>query len=81
MKTRIKKELHELIDTCVDKELLKETRDLLQSQARDWWDDLSEVDRNLILESEESYKRGEFIRHEDLMHQLDAKKKTWSGRP
>lgn len=73
----IKKELHQLIDNCNDESLLEDAKLLFQEQdpSYDWWNDLSEEDKNLVRESDAQYERGEFITFSELMSQLDAKKK------
>ncbi len=49
----IKKELHELIDKCDNESVLEEVKALLESdKVVDWWDELSEVDKNLVKESD-----------------------------
>ncbi len=76
METPIKKELHHLIDTCNDEILLAEAKELLQSSTvKDWWDDLTEEDKNLVMESEIQYEKGNFINHTDLMQQFEEWKK------
>jgi hypothetical protein len=49
----IKKELHELIDKCDNESVLDEVKALLESdKVVDWWDELSEIDKNLVKESD-----------------------------
>ena len=49
----IKKELHELIDKCDNESVLEEVKALLESdKVVDWWDELSELDKNLVKESD-----------------------------
>jgi hypothetical protein len=49
----IKKELHELIDKCDNESVLEEVKALLESdKVVDWWDELSEIDKNLVKESD-----------------------------
>lgn len=69
MSNSIKQELHELVDKCDNEILLEEARELLQS-SNDWWDELSETDRNLVMESEVQYSKGDFINHRDLMQRF-----------
>jgi len=77
MNTLIKQELLELVKNCNDESILEEAKALLQDdQKGDWWDDLTEEDKNLVLESEARYEKGEFISHEELMRQVAAKKKV-----
>ena len=46
MDNSIKKEIHDLVDKCTDEQLLNETKELL-STTGDWFDELSEEDKNL----------------------------------
>ncbi len=76
MNSEIKNELHKLIDNCDNELLLSEARSLLESkEIKDWWDELSEEDKNLVLESEAEYEKGNFISHEKLMQQFETWKK------
>jgi hypothetical protein len=53
MNILIKKELHELIDKCDNESVLEEVKALLESdKVVDWWDELSEIDKNLVKESD-----------------------------
>ena len=72
MKDFIKQELHQLVDICDDLSLLEEVKALLQAQDHpyDWWDKLSEEDKQLIQESEAQYERGEYITFQELMRKL-----------
>ncbi len=74
MDTTLKKELHELIDGCDNDLLLKEVKELF-SYSSDWWDDLSEEDKNLLMESETEYEKGNYTQHEKLMQEFDEWKK------
>lgn len=66
--TTVKEKLHQLIDQCDDEILLEEAKAILESaKTSDWWDDLSEEDKNLVMESENQYERKEFISHDELM--------------
>ena len=73
MNTEIKNELHKLIDNCDNELLLSEAKTLLESnkQVKDWWDELTEEDKNLVMKSEAEYEKGNFISHEDLMQQFN----------
>ena len=74
MSNPIKQELHELVDKCDNEILLEEVRELLQS-GKDWWDDLSETDRNLVMESETQYNKGNFVNHQELMQRFEEWKR------
>lgn len=74
MNISLKQELHILIDKCDNELLLEEAKALLQTD-KDWWDDLSEEDKNLLMESETQYGKGDFISNDDLMKQFEEWKK------
>jgi hypothetical protein len=72
----IKQELHQLVDECDNEILLEEAKLLLQAaNTSDWWDELSEEDKNLVTESEVQYSKGDFIDHQELMQRFEAWKK------
>ena len=75
MNTLIKQDLHQMIEKCDDESLLEEAKTLLQEHegTKDWWDDLTEEDQNLVMESEAQYEKGDFISHEELMRQAKNK--------
>ena len=76
MEAGLKKELHQLIDNCDNEVLLAEAKELLQSaDVKDWWDELSEEDKNLVMESESEYEKGNFINHAELMQQFEEWKR------
>ncbi len=71
-----KQELHQLINTCDNEIVLAEVKDLLQSEdVKDWWDDLNPEDKNLVLESEMQYEKGNIITHATLLQQFEEWKK------
>ncbi|MBS1620703.1 MAG: hypothetical protein JSS80_03630 [Bacteroidetes bacterium] len=74
MNIAIKKELHQLVDKCDNEMLLEEAKVLLQD-GKDWWDELTDEDKNLIMESEAQYGKGDFISHEELMKRFEEWKK------
>jgi hypothetical protein len=77
MDNQLKKELHQLIDQCDNELLLAEAKELLRStpDIKDWWDELTQEDKNILLESEAEYEKGNVIKHEDLMNEFKAWKK------
>ena len=74
MSDSIKQELHKLIDQCNNEVLLEEAKELLQTEI-DWWDELSDQDKNLVKESEVQYVKGDFINQQELMQRFEAWKK------
>ena len=74
--TDVKEKLHLLVDACPNEALLQEIKTLLEtSSAEDWWNELSEADQNLLLESEAQYERKEFTSHSELMKRFEEWKK------
>ena len=66
-----KEEIHQLINNCDNEIVLAEFKELLQSpEIRDWWDELSSQDKNLLLESEIQNENGSFISHDKLTRQF-----------
>lgn len=73
MNTTVKQELHRLINDCDNEILLEEAKELLSSvTAKDWWNELTEEDKNLVMESESQYNKEDFISHHELMAQFEA---------
>ena len=77
MNKDIKNVLHKLIDDCDNEMLLSEAKTLLESnkQIKDWWDELTDEDKNLVMESEAEYEKGNFISHQELMQQFEVWKR------
>ena len=77
MNNDIKTELHQLIDNCSNELLLQETKALLQSETgiKDWWDELTEEDKNSVLKSETEYEKGQYMSHDELINQFEEWKK------
>jgi hypothetical protein len=70
----IRQELHQLVDKCSNTLLLEEAKALLQTD-KDWWEELTDEDKNLVLESEVQYRKGNFISHQELMKRFGEWKK------
>ena len=76
MEILVKQELHKLVEDCDNEVLLLEVKNiLLEGVDNDWWDGLSEEDKQLLENSEEEYKDGNFISHKVLMEQFEEWKK------
>jgi hypothetical protein len=76
MSDSIKQELHQLVDKCDNETILEEAKELLQAaNTTDWWDELTEEDKSLVMESEVQYGKGDFINHQELMQRFEAWKK------
>ena len=66
-----KQELHQLIDNCDNEILLEEAKQLLLSPSvKDWWNELTQEDKNLVMESEAQYGQGNFTSHHELMQEF-----------
>jgi hypothetical protein len=70
MKTDIKQQLHNLIDNCDNEILLTEAKELLESTENDWWNELDEKDKTLLINSETQYEKGNYISHKKLMQEI-----------
>ena len=76
MNNTIKEELYQLIDNCDNEVLLQEAKTILQSNnVKDWWDELTEEDKDNLTISEKEYDNGNFITHAQLMHRFEARRK------
>jgi hypothetical protein len=53
---------------------IKDARELLQSN-NDWWDELTETDKSLVLRSEDQYNKGNFVSHDELMQRFEQWKR------
>ncbi len=74
MNNTIKQELHQLVDNCNNEVLLEEAKILLQGE-KDWWEELTEEDKSLVMESEAQYGKGNFISNLELIQRFEAWKK------
>lgn len=77
MNPELKQKLHALIDNCSDEFLLEEAKAVLESEqsGKEFWNELSEEDKDEFLESEEGHEKGHSITHSRLMHQFGEWKK------
>jgi predicted transcriptional regulator len=74
--SKLKKDLHKLIDQIDDEYVLKEHRKSLKAEAkksRSWWDELTDGQKTEVQESLDELDRGEGIPHEEVM----KKYKKW----
>ena len=76
MENLLKQELHKLVDDCDNETLLMEAKNVLLAASKDdWWNEMSENDKNLLQDSEAEYNAGDFITHKQLMQQFEEWKK------
>jgi TRAP-type C4-dicarboxylate transport system substrate-binding protein len=47
--------------------ILKSIKELFEKEEKDWWDELTEEQQNILNESMEEYERGEFSSFEDFI--------------
>ena len=73
----LKQKLHLLVDNCNDDFLLEEAKAVLESDqtGKEFWEELSEEDKDSFLGSEEEHEQGHSITHSRLMHQFGEWKK------
>lgn len=60
----------ELIKLLADTEnpaILKSIRKIFKKEEKDWWDDLTDQQKEDIAQSELEFERGEFTSYEDVM--------------
>ena len=47
--------------------VLQAIRKIFQKEEKDWWDDLTEEQQNILNESMEQYEKGEFSSFDDFI--------------
>ncbi|QSB27001.1 hypothetical protein [Flavobacterium sp. CLA17] len=60
----------ELIKKLVETEdptIINSIRKIFSKKKKDWWDDLTEAQKEEIKEGERQIERGEFVLYEDMM--------------
>lgn len=74
--TELRADLHNMIDKISDKKILKAVRTLLSEKTvtkTDWWDTISQEEREEIEQGLSEADRGEVTPHEEVM----KKYKKW----
>lgn len=72
----VKDKVHQLVDSCKNKELLEDVKILLEiSKQEDWWDELTPKDQQLLQDSEAQYEKKDFVSHSELMKRFEEWKK------
>jgi thiamine pyrophosphate-dependent acetolactate synthase large subunit-like protein len=67
----LKIRLQELIDETTDVRILEKIYQQLSSEQKDdWWETLSESQKNRLNESEQQYKRGEVVSNEAVLKKI-----------
>ncbi|OXG09458.1 hypothetical protein BC749_101925 [Flavobacterium araucananum] len=62
-----KREAINMIEETNDPSIIEAVIKLLTKKKKDWWDDLTEAQKEEIKEGERQIERGEFILYEDMM--------------
>jgi hypothetical protein len=47
--------------------ILESIKELFEKEEKDWWDDLTEEQQNILNESMEQYEKGEFSSFDDFI--------------
>ncbi len=68
--TKIKTKLHELIENTNDEKILENLFQQLSDNKKDWWENLSEIQKQRLSESEQQYKRGEIVSNETVLEKI-----------
>lgn len=62
-----KREVIDILEGTNDLSIILAVKKLLTKKKKDWWDDLTEEQKNKIKEGERQIERGEFVLYEDMM--------------
>lgn len=68
MDIRLEKlELMKMLMKTENPSVLQAIRKVFQKEEKDWWDDLTEEQQNILNESMEQYEKGEFSSFDDFI--------------
>lgn len=62
-----KREAMEMLKKTDDPSIIMAVAKLLRKNKKDWWDDLTDQQKEDIAQSELEFERGEFTSYEDVM--------------
>lgn len=62
-----KREAMEMLKETDDPSIIMAVAKLLRKNKKDWWDDLTDQQKEDITQSELEFERGEFTSYEDVM--------------
>jgi hypothetical protein len=62
-----KREVIDILEGTDDLSIILAVKKLLTKKKKDWWDDLTDEQKEEIKEGERQIERGEFILYEDMM--------------
>lgn len=65
-----KKELMKLLAETENPSILSEIKKVFQREKKDWWDELSDEQKEAIEEGERQIENGEFVTFEEMMAHL-----------
>lgn len=70
--TSLKNQLHQLIESTDDEELLSEIYKKINPEPEnaDWWEMLGSNQKSRILESEQQYQKGDVVTNEDVLQKI-----------
>jgi TRAP-type C4-dicarboxylate transport system substrate-binding protein len=60
-------ELMKLLKETENPTVIKAIKNIFQSEKKDWWNELTEEQQNILNESMDEYKRGEFSSFDDFI--------------
>ncbi|UPZ17122.1 hypothetical protein [Flavobacterium humidisoli] len=64
-----KREVIDILEGTDDLSIILAVKKLLTKKKKDWWDDLTDEQKEEIKEGERQIERGEFVLYEDIMKQ------------
>ena len=62
-----KREVIDILEGTNDRSIILAVKKLLTKKKKDWWDDLTDEQKEKIKEGERQIERGEFVLYEDMM--------------
>jgi len=62
-----KREVMDILESTDDLSIILAVKKLLTKKKKDWWDDLTDGQKEEIKEGERQIERGEFVLYEDMM--------------
>jgi len=62
-----KREVMDILEGTDDLSIILAVKKLLTKKKKDWWDDLTETQKEEIKEGERQIERGEFVEYEEMM--------------
>ena len=65
-----KKELMKLLADTENPSIITEIKKIFQREKKDWWDELSDEQKEAIEEGERQIEKGEFVTFEEMMAHL-----------